>query len=245
MTARELITDVLTDIKVLGAGENLQPEDAVFCLRSLNQWIDGLALDRRTKFFRVRTTKALASGTDTYTIGTGGDINIVRPTEIDHDGARLIIDSSADPTTEIPVHVFTDQEWQAIAQKELESPLVRGLRYDRNWSAGLARIYLWPIPNAGGTSLVLYTDQALAQFANLTTDYTFPPGYERFFRTNFRAEIAGAGSYNKTLTREQSQQAIEARRLVKRANDRPVAAGMDAALLKNEHTFNYRTGEFR
>lgn len=242
MTARELITATLRSIRVLGVGDHLEAEDANDALDRLNDWIDALALERLTMFYVTRTVKPLASNIASYTIGVGGDIDIPRPTHIETAG--LILDVGATPPYERPLEVFTDLRWQRIRQKTVESTYPTGIYYDHNWAGGLAKIYVWPVPTgAAPTELVLNTPVALAEFATLDTDYTFPPGYRRFIRTNLGQEIAS--EYGKQLTGDQVMQARSAKAAIKRGNVRPVEARVDPALIRSYGGFDWRTGEPR
>lgn len=219
MTGRTLITNVMKDIGKLGEGQPLDDGDAQYVLDRMNDWINSLALDGLLVYVYLRTVKVLASGTTSYTIGSGGDINIARPDHLPEDGARLIISNSATTPTTIPLRVFTEQEWRAIPQQTLASAYAQGVYYDRGWTAGLGRVSLWPVPNIGTTSLVLYTETVLSEFADLNTDYTFPPGYREFLRTNLPKKIAGG--FGKSLSKEQIDAATEAMVKVKRSNSQP------------------------
>jgi hypothetical protein len=239
MNGRELVTDALIDLGVIGHGDALDHDVAAFVLRKANDWIKSLALERLTVHVRLRTVHTLGSGTASYTIGSGATINIARPTDIEHAG--LIIDSSGDPVTEIPIEVFTEQRWQLIRQKDLDSPLVQGIYYDHGITSGFGRIYPWPVPNVGTTQLVIYTPTALQTFLTLDTDYTYANGYEHFLKTNLLKQIAG--SFGKSLSLEQTEAAREARGNVKRTNTRAVEATVDPALLVRSSVFDWRTGE--
>jgi len=240
MTARDLITATLRSIRVLGVGDVLLAEDANDSLNRLNDWIDSLALERLTVYFVTRTEKLLANDVQSYTVGTGGDINIVRPTHIE--AAGLIQDTAAPTPFEQPLDVWTDQRWQGCRQKTLTSTYPQAVYYDHNWVGGLATLYVWPIPtDCGTTKLILYTPVALREFVTLDTDYTFPPGYRRFLRTNFAGEIAS--EYGKQLTADQTMSARQSKAQIKRGNVRPVEARVDAALIRGHDTFDWRTGE--
>lgn len=240
-TARTLIGDVLQDIGVIGVGDYLSDEDAQYVLRLLNEWIDALALEPLTVYYVLPSTRTLAANVASFTIGSGGTLNIVRPDRII--GAGLIINSSAPTPVAEPIAVFTQQQWQGIPMKTLTSPLVQGVYYDRNDVGGLATLFLYPVPSIGTTQLVLYTEQALTGFADLDTTYTFPPGYKRFLRTNLRAEIASG--FGKTLKPWQEKQASSSRASVKRSNIRPVElrlpVGTPGTDLGNH--YDYRTDE--
>jgi len=241
MTARDIITATLRSIRVLGVGDTLLAEDANDAFDRLNDWLDGLALERLAIYYVTRTSVPLAASTATYTIGTGGVINIVRPTQIE--AAGLIQDPSNPVPFEQGVEIWTDQRWQQCPNKTLTSTYVQAIYYDHNWVAGLGTIYVWPIPTIGTTRLVLYTPVALAEFATLDTNYTFPPGYRRYIRTNFAAEIAS--EYGKQLSSDQVAAARHAKAQVKRANIRPVESRVDAALLTSSEQFDWRTGDWK
>lgn len=245
MTGRTLVTNVMKDIGKLGEGQPLDDGDAQYVLDRLNDWIDSLALEGLLIYVYLRTLKVFASGTASYTIGSGGDINIVRPDHIPDDGARLIIDNAASPVTEIPLSVFTEQEWRAIQQKSLASPLAQGVYYDRGWTAGLGRIYPWPVPNVATTTLVLHTEVPLSEFTSLNTDYTFPPGYRLFLRTNLAREIAPG--FGKTLSTEQIEAARDARSKLKRSNSHPPEALLPPGTpgAREGVGYDYRTDTFR
>ena len=241
MTARDLITATLRSIRVLGVGDTLLAEDANDAFDRLNDWLDGLALERLTIYYVARTVTPLAASTPSYTIGTGGVINIVRPTQIEFAG--LIQDPSAPVPFEQGIEVWTDQRWQQCPNKTLTSTYAQAIYYDHNWNAGLGLVYVWPIPTIGTTQLVIYTPSALREFATIDTAYTFPPGYRRYLRTNFAAEIAS--EYGKQLTGDQVAAARHAKGQVKRANIRPVEARVDAALVHSSDYFDWRTGDWR
>jgi hypothetical protein len=249
MTARDIITATLKSIRVLGVGDVLYAEDANDALLRLNEWMDSLAGERLSMYYVTRTEKMLANDIQSYTIGLGGDINIVRPTHIE--SAGLIQELSVPTPFEKPIEVWTDQRWQGCRQKTLTSAYPTAVYYDHNWvptpsptGPGLGRIYLWPIPiDCARSALVLYTPVALPEFASLDTNYTFPPAYRRFIRTNFAADIAS--EYGKQLTADQVASARQAKANVKRLNIRPVEARVDPALIRGFDYFDWRTGEPR
>lgn len=222
-------------------GRTASTEELADGLVRLNNMIDAWGVQRLTMYQLLRTVEPLISGQASYTVGTGGNIPIVRPDQIDY--ARLIIDTSADPVTEIDLTVWTDQQWAAISQKELTNPLVQGIYYDRGWTAGLGIIYPWPIPDVGTTELVLYTKQALTAFADLTTVYTFPPGYVEALQYNLALRLAP--EFGGLRDQATMQLAREALGLIKRANIQPVVATMDSALIPRGEYFDWRTGEIR
>jgi hypothetical protein len=187
MTGLALITSALKTLNATAVEEDPTNAEAQDALLRLNDWIDSLALDDFTIYFLLRTVVALTASTASYTIGTGGAINISRPTEIS--AAGLILNTGTTPPQELPIDVFTDQQYENIVQKTYSSTYPTGIYYDHGWTTGLATIKPYPIPNQSLSQLVLYTPQALLEMT-LTGDVTFPPGYRRFLRYGLARELA-------------------------------------------------------
>ena len=239
LTARDIITATLRSIRVLGVGDPLPAEDANDALDRLNDWLDSLALERLTMYYVARTTKMLGSNQQSYTVGLGGDIGIVRPTHIE--AANCIWDVRESTPFEHPLDVWTDQRWQGCRQKTLVTNYPQAIYYDFNWREGLAKLYVWPIPtDCGMSQIVIYTPIALREFPTLDDTFSFPPGYRRFIRTNFAAEIAS--EYGKQLTADQVAAARQSKAQIKRGNVRPVEARVDPALIHGYDYFDWRTG---
>lgn len=234
--AIDFITGAMKDLGVLAAGETASSEDADDAFTVLNQMADALGIERLTMYQVVRTTKVLTASTASYSIGTGGSINIVRPTWLDRAG--LIIDNTASVPSEVPISVLDDEEYARWPQKTLTSTQSQAVYFDRAWSAGLGLIYPLPIPTVSTTTLVLYAPSvAVAQFADQsTTDYTFPPGYARAIRKNLALEIAPL--FNADPHPLLIQQAEQSKAAVKRANVRPMTLAIDPALSGNAGHWN-------
>lgn len=242
MTGNELIARSMRLMGYLSSGETPSGNDAQDALSALNDLIDAWKLERLFIFTIARTTKTLTSGTASYTIGSGGDINIDRPIWIDR--ATLIYDTSAATPSETPLELFTDQRWQEVRQKTLQSGLADGIFYDHGFTAGLGRIYPWPIPNTSTTQLVLYVPStAVAAFADLTTDYTFPPGYSRMLRYNLAVEMAP--EWGREVPLRVDTTATSSLSAVKRANNRPRELKCGPEVLGRSGWFDIRTGSYR
>lgn len=209
-----------------GTGEAPTADESVDALDWLNSMIDAWGLDNLTKYFLRRTTQTLTSGTASYSIGTGGTINIIRPTEIRNAG--LILDTGATTPVEAPIRVLTDDEYAYWPQKTFQSTYTRGIWYDHNWSAGLGLVYVLPIPNVGTTQVVLYTPVAVAEFADLTTDYTFPPGYEDAIEYNLALRLATP--FGRSIPPFVASQAVASLALLRRANLRLATVQVDPTI---------------
>jgi hypothetical protein len=82
-SATDLITRSLRLLGVLDPIDAASAEDLAIGKVALDDFVDGLGTQKASVFTVVRTVVPMVSGTATYTIGTGGTINIVRPTWID------------------------------------------------------------------------------------------------------------------------------------------------------------------
>lgn len=226
MTGADLVASAMKTIGTLASGETPSSEEANDALLRLNDLLDAWGTQRLTIYYQARTVKTLAASTASYTIGTGGSINIARPTVIENAG--LILDTSATIPTEVPLQVLTLDQWAAIRQKTLASALSQKVFYDYGWTAGLGLIYPWPIPTVGTTQLVIYSPQALTAMT-LAADYTFPPGYARLLRMGLARDLAP--EFGATWDQAKDDLYREAISDVKRSNFRLSDLSYDPAVL--------------
>lgn len=228
-TGTALLTGALKKLGVVASGEAPTSGELADALTAANQMIDAWGVERLTIYTVTRTTKTLTANTSAYTIGVGGAIAIVRPVSIH--AAGIIIDTTASPTTEIPISVYTLQEYEAIRQKGQVGSPARGIYYDKAFAAGLATVNVYPVPDVNTTQLVLYCPTALTAMA-LATTYTWPPGYERALEWNIALECASAFPAPPTRLPLIREMARDSKAAIKRANYVPSELLCDPALLQ-------------
>ena len=168
---------------------------------------------------------------------------MARPIWIENVG--LILDTGASTPVEVERALFTDDEYAQISQKTLQSSLIQGVWYDYDWAAGLGNLHVWPVPNVATTQLVLYLPTPLTEFADLSTAYTFPPGYERAIRSNLAVELAPF--YGIPVSPDLRQQASSSMLRIKRANVRIREVPIDRSLTQRSRTMTnsqFRGGLF-
>jgi hypothetical protein len=217
MTGSELASRVLGEIGVLGAGQTPSAEDATVVLQAAGRLFGVWATERLTVINQLRTTKALTSGTRDYTIGTSGDINIARPIGIDH--ATVILDNTATDPLELPIRVFTEDQWAGIGQKTLDSASIEGIFYDAAFSsAARGTISTFPTINISTATLVLYTPKATVGWTALTDDLVFPPGYEEAI--HYGVSVRCCRPFGRQVTRDLQTQAETAESAIKTVNVR-------------------------
>jgi hypothetical protein len=193
VTALDLVTRAFQTLGVYSAEDSLPGGPAQLAFRRLNSMIGAWALEALTIPTVSRTiwplVAAKGSETNPYligpTAGVGNFVTPTRPLEIEACGILL---SGATPQVELSRTVFNDQMWQAIAVKDLTSPIFTGVFYTPSVPNG--EIVLWPIPDTAIHSLVLYRGEQLAQFATLTTSVVLPDGYADALDFNLAVRLA-------------------------------------------------------
>ena len=242
MKALEGIESALLEIGVLAAGESLSDAEAQDALSSLNRMIDGWGTERQTIYAVTRNVHNLVASKQTYTLGTGGDFNQVRPVWIERAGT--ILDKTAGNLLEPPLEILTVEEWARITVKATESTYPQRLYYDKSWAAGLGNVSLYPVPDNANGQAVLYTPTAVAEFANLsTTDYTFPPGYRDALV--YKLAVRLGPMFGRTASPDTREQANEYFGRIKDANSDDSALRCDPALVGDigSSRYNWYTDE--
>jgi len=223
-TVRDIFTDSLTELGVLAAGETMQTIDADAALGALNRLVDQWASERLYIYSVTRTTWTMVSGTQNYTVGTGGTVNIARPSYVERVNFQ---DTNADPDLEYPLYSYSDADWQRVRIKAQTATLPTGYYY--NPTHPLGTLSFWPIPSSTTLQGVIYAPTAITEFATLDTAIALPPGYRRALVKNVALELAP--SYAREPQPLLVQQASDSKAIVKRTNFRPAELSSEPAAL--------------
>lgn len=193
----------------------------------MDQW----AAERLQIFSLTRTTWTIVSGTSTYTVGTGGTVNVVRPVFIDHVNFQ---DTSMTIVTEYPMNPLTDDAYAGVVLKTLTSPYPQAWWYNPTFGASaLGTLFLWPTPTSSTLQGVMYAQTAVTQFAGLTDTVSLPPGYARMLVSNLAIDLLP--SYERDAHPALVQKASDSKAAVKRANKKLMDLRFEAASLINMH----------
>jgi hypothetical protein len=218
ITALELITDAYAELNVFLPGESIPATDAQFARRSLNGLLGQLAQQHLTIPSTARIVVDLVSGQggpdNPYTIGPGGDFDTIRPANAQSlKRVRLLY---SDGVTEVDLTCYTDQWWQALTQKTVSGTMPSAYSYDPTFTSGLGAIYLWPQATDITNQLVLYIDAPLSTFADLTTAYQLPPGYQDLLVFGLARRLAKP--YGREVDADLLEKAASSLRVIKRSN---------------------------
>lgn len=165
-TARDIVTDILRKIHVLGAGASLDETEANDVLSTVNDMLATWSVQGNLVFTETEETFNLVNGQAAYTIGSGGDFNTTRPVKIT--SAYISIGD-----TDYPLVSYEQAEYSAIADKEVTgTPDI--YYYDADFP--LATIKLYPVPS-GVDTITINSEKPLTGFTDLDTVYALPPEY--------------------------------------------------------------------
>ena len=207
----DIVTDGLRELGVLAAGEVASADDGAYGLRALNRLLDQWAAERLAIYEETRTTFTIVSGTQAYSIGTGGTVNVARPVYLRH---VAYYDTSLSPVQEIALDIVTFDGWAGIPQKTLTGTAPTHVWYATDYPLGSLK--LWPVPTSSTLVGVVYAPEQVSEFASLAATVSLPPGWRRMLVKNLAVELAP--SYDKPAGRELTDQALESVRVVKRSN---------------------------
>lgn len=180
MTVQELIYDALRLIGVINVGEGPSQDEHTEDLRALNTMLDTWGTERLTVYRVARSLYTLATSKESYTMGSGGDINAARPIKIEAAGVL-----SGD--NEEPLQILTRDDYAALRAKTFAGTAPEALYDSRAYPS--TELHFWPVPPAG-TAIALYTRQPFTAFAALSDTVSLPPGYAEAITYNLALRLA-------------------------------------------------------
>lgn len=205
-TASDLIKSSLRIIGVLGEGDTASNQGMQDALVSLNDLLEQWTLERLMIYDLQTESFTLVSGTNNYTIGSGGTFNTTRPVKIED---AYIRDSSID----YRLSIISKREYEDFSSKSNESTIPQYLYYEPSFTLG--KIFLYPTPSSANT-LRIVTWKPFTAFATITTSVSFPPAYYKALRYNLAMELSP--EYGKTITSDIMMIAQETKTAIKSVN---------------------------
>jgi hypothetical protein len=183
--------------------EPLDGTDADNFLGVLNSMVDAWALD---SLFVYATTELVQSVSGSpVAIGPGAAIDTARPVRIASGGFFRVGGNDR------PFRMVERDEFAQITQKTATGqPQVCYYEAD----APTAALYFWPVLSAA-QELHLPLPKRLSAFANLTTDYTLPAGYQAALEYSLAEELAPG---RRPAAAEVVRRAINLRRAIRTVN---------------------------
>lgn len=172
-TAQTLIKGALRAIGVIASGETPSAAEMQDALETLQLMLRGWSAHNIRLYYTKQESLAISGG-EYYTIGSGGDLDTVRPASIR--GAW---------TSDGPVQIVDDGWYRKVRASSLSGGPVGYLWYSPEYPLG--KIYPWPMATA-----TLYIDslKPLTDPTALTTSVAFPPEYDDAIKWNLALRLA-------------------------------------------------------
>lgn len=215
-TVRDLATRSLRLLGILGAEPGATPDagQATIALETLNDWLDQGKADRPRIYAVARDTSTLTASQASFTVGSGGNINIARPMFIDR---VAYVDNSVSPALEIPLgRLLTDDEYAMIPNKALTATRPMAAYYRPDFPLGV--LIPWPISTGASLLWAIYHPVAVDEFSTINDSVTLPPGYRLLFIT--KLAIMMAPIFGRQVPRDLTRMVAEAEAIVARSNER-------------------------
>ncbi|EIZ7652643.1 TPA: hypothetical protein NHQ80_003418 [Pseudomonas aeruginosa] len=183
-TPNDLIILALKQANVLGVGQSASAEDIQDCFALLNmmlaQWNR-----RRYAIYHLKTVSIACDGSQSYTIGPGGDIDTTRPNKIESAYFRQIITSEPNQI-DYPLEIIRAREdYDRIYLKDMQS-FPQYLFYDSDYPLG--NVFVWPIPD-NQYRLFLTVMEPLQVFSTVYDEIELPPEYQEAIMYNLALRI--------------------------------------------------------
>ena len=204
----------------------------------------------QTNYFTPGTTFQVNGSTgndDAYTVvssvfGVSTVITVLELIPSATANGSISVSVTTTSTIEIPRGILTDDAYEAVRIKTLSSVLFTSVYY--NTTSPYGTIYLWPTPDNSNSPVVLYMRQQIAEFANLTTEYNFPPGYEEALEYNLAQRLLTPyGVKEPTVLQSVNAEAIRTLGAIKRANVKLTDLPVDPAFTHDRRGgYNILTG---
>lgn len=157
---------------IISLSQTIYAEDMYNALFTLNNMLNEWNRKRWIIYHEVDVAHTM-DGSQSYTVGTGGDFNVTRPDQLEEAYVRLL--PVHGQPVDFPLYIINNREdYSKITLKQLTA-WPSYIFYDSDFPLG--RVYPWPIPTAGQYEVHIVVKDTLLTFANLTTTIVLPPEY--------------------------------------------------------------------
>ena len=230
-TAAQVITRAAQAIRYLARGEVLSAQDANDGLTAFNAMLDSWSNENLWSYVVLERSFTLTVGSASYTIGSGGVLNVTRPLDITQ---AYVQDTGGN---NFLMNIRTRDWWNQIGNRSstITSQIPTDLFYDPQYPLGVINIF--PTPLIGYTVFYDSTQQQVDP-STLTTSISMPEGYERAYVLNLAIELVSAGFPCMLSDKDYAtliQNASNAKAAVKRTNIKDVIANYDASIVSKSY----------
>lgn len=208
-TAISMITRAMRLSRAIGVGETPTDDEAADGLVALNSMLESFSIERLNVYYIVEETLTMVASQQTYTMGSGGDLNTTRPTRIE-DACFIRY-----ATIDTPLMLVNFEAWAAIPSKTVSSNIPNLLFVDMQ--NPLVRLNFYPMPTSASAVAHIFSWKQLQQFSALTDVLALPPGYERLITYNLSTEWASP-EFGQPVSPDVMRIAVQSKANIKRIN---------------------------
>lgn len=235
MTVSDLIKNSLRLIGAIASGETPSASEQADALSSLNSLLESWSAEGLMIFNNTREVFPFIPDQQSYTLGSGGNFDTIRPQQITQVGVEVF--STGGTKAELPVDLVNVQEWAAITVKETRSSIPSKVYAQGNYP--LETLNFWPIPSVAN-NVVIYSLKPLTTFATSADIISMPNGYARALTYNLAVELAP--EFGKDPSALVLNTAAESKATIMRYNIEPIYMQSDVMGLVSGKPFNWLTG---
>ncbi len=173
MTPNDLIRRALKKAGVLGVGQTASSEDTNDAFADLNDML-GTWSRKRWLCYHLLDKALPLTGAATYTVGPGGDVDMVRPDRIEAAYVRIL--NGGTRPVDVPIDVIPSYEdWASTSLKTLPGSFPQSVFLDSGFPMGT--VYVWPQALAGKYEVHLVFKADLVAFQTVGDQVQVPPEY--------------------------------------------------------------------
>jgi hypothetical protein len=239
-TVRNMIKAALRRINVIQENEDPSGDSLSDAFERFNDWVDSVCGNERMSIYTVtRTTWTLVPSQSLYTIGLGGDVNIVRPQFINQVNW---INANLSVPFEQQLTLLTEDAEASLALKSLTSTYPLYAYYNPTYVGALGSLTMWPTVTGTGLQGALYAPTQVNRFNSINDTIALPPGYNRFIRDNVAVELFPEFREGQQMDPELAKSASDAKANIKRINNRLMDLQTDPQLMFGARRYNIYTG---
>lgn len=240
-TALDIISVSLAKLGVYAPGEVITDADAEYALTIFNDMLDSWSNESLSCYEVTETSFPLVVGKTTYTVGIGGDINIIRPLKLREGPGRAY--SQDINGNNYQCEIIGRAKWNLINNRgpTITSNLPTAAFYQASNPFGILNVF--PTPNVGGFNFFFDSDLQLVTSLSLSSIISLPVGYKKALQDNLAVELFDSFSDGQ-LSPKLVADAMKAKGNIKRTNKKNEESVLDPELYQsNQATYNPYTDQ--
>ncbi len=223
-TVQDILVEALGYIGATEISETPNIQDLNTCLKTANFLLDSWGAQGTMVRATILESFTLTNNKTSFTIGTGGDFNTVKPIKV---VSAFLQDSGG---IRYPIDVKEKDVYEQYSDSQISSGLPMVICFDpgaTQQASQLGTIYVYPMANGATYSLNIESQKYLTEFSSLGSTVTFEPAYFAAIAWNLAEWIWPKFNRKTPIPALISRMARSTRRVIENMNAKRMTAGMD------------------